>query len=397
MFNRPVRTWADVHSVRIHGYLTAKNPGKRKASGFPFLEFLHRLFAYSNPGLFIDLFFKSGGVLSLPLEGFSEQGLEDFFLALSKWADPMSLNPDVIALQKSVLSRAPLELSPSYTALWEASLQQSVQLTNFVPLQGGQQLADGRYKILMMIECGGFSSVYLACDPYGKRVVIKELSVTSIEGTDSLTKVHDMFKREAQILAGVDHPSIVKVLDWFVENGRNYLVLGLAVGHTLRQHVQLQGQLKESAVYSIAKQLAEILAYLHGFDPPIIHRDITPDNLILNEAGKITLIDFGAATHYVSTLTGTLVGKQCYVSPEQFRGHAEPASDIYSTGAVLHYLCTGVDPEPISQSHPRLLNPGIPEGLDSLIAEMTATDAGQRISSAGVLLEQLESGSSASG
>ena len=107
----------------------------------------------------------------------------------------------------------------------------------------------------------------------------------------------------AQILSRLDHPNIVRVVDHFVENARNYLILEFVPGLTLRQSVQISGRFDEPAVVATAEQIAGILQYLHSIDPPVIHRDITPDNIVIKEPDKtVTLIDFGAANEYVEKL-----------------------------------------------------------------------------------------------
>jgi serine/threonine protein kinase len=113
------------------------------------------------------------------------------------------------------------------------------------------------------------------------------------------------------------------------------------------------------------------LSYLHSMEPVVIHRDLTPDNLICSEQGRIFLIDFGAANDAIGTATGTMVGKQSYISPEQFRGKAVAASDIYAFGGTLHFLLTGKDPIPLSSSHPRALNPLVSRDVDQFIARCT--------------------------
>ncbi len=108
--------------------------------------------------------FTSGGSAALPLAGLSAEALEDLFIALSRYADPMSLNPDVIALQRNILTGQELNFDDSYTRMWEESLRDRFEVTNFVPLLGGQELRGGELKILMLLACGGMSSIYLARD-----------------------------------------------------------------------------------------------------------------------------------------------------------------------------------------------------------------------------------------
>jgi len=127
---------------------------------------------------------------------------------------------------------------------------------------------------------------------------------------------------------------------------------------------------------------------LHSQNPPIIHRDVTPDNLVLDRTGSIKLIDFGAANEFIATATGTLVGKQSYISPEQFRGKAVPQSDIYALGCTLYYLATGVDPEALSQSTLTSEATAKMTALSALISSCTAMEVEDRLSSMAAVSEQ---------
>src|SRR5207237_6197438 len=124
-------------------------------------------------------------------------------------------------------------------------------------------------------------------------------------------------------------------------------------------NIRQNGAQKETTVLKWAAEVAEILTYLHKRNPPIIHRDLTPDNLVLKNEGTVHLIDFGAANQFVGTATGTLVGKQAYIAPEQLRGKADLQSDLYSLGGTLHYLLTGKDPIPLMVAHPNEVLPDI--------------------------------------
>lgn len=395
MYNRNTRSWDDLHSVRLRKLISPKlllermrNTKENRLARRHFADSLGSKWMQEG---FLIMDFTSGGMIAFPLAGFSPESLENLFLALSRWADPMTLNPDVISLQRDILSGQTLQLSDSYTKMWEDSLRTRFEVTNFVPLVGGQELQDGALKILMHLACGGLSSVYLARDKQGNRCVVKEMAVPNDDGDTTLDKVHEMFAREAQFLARLDHPNIVKVKDHFVENSRDYLVLEFIPGLTLRQQVQMHGPFAEAEVKDIARQIAGILVYLHGNDPPIIHRDLTPDNLVVREPEKsICLIDFGAANEFISNVTGTLIGKQCYIPPEQFQGQAVPQSDLYALGATMHYLLTACDPEPISVSHPKQTINSISDEMNHLVEKLTETDPKERVQSASELLTLLE-------
>lgn len=199
-----------------------------------------------------------------------------------------------------------------------------------------------------------------------------------------------MFAREAEILKALKHPYIANVLDNFVERGRDYLVLEFVPGESLRQIVRKSGAQSEQTVLKYAEKIAHILDYLHDQDPPIIHRDLTPDNLVVCQNGEIVLIDFGAANSFVGAATGTIVGKQAYIAPEQFRGKATIQSDIYALGGTLHFLLTGEDPEALSVSHPQTIRKDVSDQVDELVANCTAIDTTNRIKSADEVIDVIE-------
>lgn len=387
MFNRMERQWSDLHSVRLRRVVSPDFIAKRvdqdrtrRFSGESKKRKMMDLFGYGwwQSG-FLVLDFKSGGSAYFPLGGFSTEELEKFFLAISRWSGPMVLNPDVIALERNVLTGQPLVLDETYTKMWEESLKQQFEVTNFIPLQAGQVLKEGSLEVMMLLACGGTSSVYLAKRNDGTRVVVKEMRVSTANEPGGSNRLHDIFSKEAKILSKLDHPNIVHVLDHFVEDGRDYLVLEYVHGYTLRQHVQMHGPFSEEEAIIVAKKMAEITQYIHDFDPPILHKDLTPDNIILKEPDReVMLVDFGAANEYVADVTGTLVGKQCYIPPEQFRGKAVPASDMYALAASLFFILTGKDPEPISPSKPKDLVDTINDELNQLIYDSTLDDPEDR-------------------
>jgi serine/threonine-protein kinase len=212
------------------------------------------------------------------------------------------------------------------------------------------------------------------------------------DGTSSAIrdKAAELFDREARTLMKLDHPNIVHVLDHFVEQGRNYMMLEYANGQDLRQHVKQNGAARPESVIEWMIQITGILKYLHEQDPPIIHRDVTPDNLVLRKDGNIMMIDFGAANEFLGTATGTFVGKQAYISPEQFRGKAVVQSDIYSFGGTVHFLLTGEDPLALSTSNPQKINPNVPVELDEIVASCTQLEVSDRYQSAAQLLPVLK-------
>jgi serine/threonine-protein kinase len=197
-----------------------------------------------------------------------------------------------------------------------------------------------------------------------------------------------MFNREAMFLSLLDHPNIAKVMDHFVEKDHHYEVLEFIDGLDLRRFVKERGPQPEDFVLNWAQQICEILVYLHSQEPPVIHRDLTPDNLVLRVDGQLVLIDFGAANAFVGTATGTMVGKQSYMPPEQLRGKAVPQSDIYSLGGTCYFLLTGKDPTPLEVSKIKGDNkPGA--NLNPLLAKCTAWEASARYQSAREVLDDI--------
>ncbi|MBX9693534.1 MAG: serine/threonine protein kinase, partial [Cyanobacteria bacterium] len=221
--------------------------------------------------------------------------------------------------------------------------------------------------------------------------VVKEAVVPSSADQASREKAMEQFSREAKFLMTLKHPRIAGILDNFVENGHHYLLLEYVDGKDLRKFVREKGPQKETFVLRWAIEIAEVLDYLHNLNPPIVHRDLTPDNLVLEADGGIAVIDFGAANEFLGAATGTLIGKQSYMSPEQFRGKACPQSDLYSLGATMHFLLTGKDPEALSESHPRDVNPKVSQELDSLVADLTSIELERRIASSKELIERCRS------
>ena len=200
----------------------------------------------------------------------------------------------------------------------------------------------------------------------------------------------NMLMNEADILSKINHPQIVSMLDCFIEDHRGYIVLELIEGASLRALIKRQGAAGQEAVTDWGIQVANILGYLHNMSQPVIHRDLTPDNLILEPGGRIKLVDFTVAHQFETVRLSTVVGKQSYIAPEQVRGYPCPRSDIYSLGATMYFLLTGEDPEPITASSPREKRPEISPDLDRVISKATALDLDHRYAEASDLAKDLQ-------
>lgn len=235
-------------------------------------------------------------------------------------------------------------------------------------------LAD-RYRIVRKLGQGGMGAVYLVADLRlaHKPWAIKEMSDAALPSAHHRTKAVRAFRREADMLATLEHPNLPKVIDFFSDRGKQYLVMEYIEGRTLRQYFdQHGGPLPEALVVAWAEKLCAVLAYLHEQIPPIIFRDLKPDNIMVRRDGEIKLIDFGIARHFKpgqtkDTLSFVSAG---YAPIEQHgKGQTDPRSDIYALGATLHYLLTGVDPSarPFNFDPVQAVNPAVSPPLSQTI------------------------------
>ncbi len=270
---------------------------------------------------------------------------QQFFLLLSRFVSQTRLSPEALYMQVQVLGGTPDPKIDNFTKIWSEEFDRKFQLANHISLSPGHSCGNNRYTIGMIIASRLNSSTYLVCDKQGQRLVLKELVVPLNTAPVEQDKLLELFMREASLLARLDHPSIVKVKDFFVENGRHYLVMNYVPGMNLREYVRLNGMLTVQKTITLAAKLAVVLRYLHEQEPVILHRDFTPDNIVYSDSSsELTVVDFGAANLYATAGTSTIVGKQNFMAPEQFKGKATPGSDMYALGSTLCYLLTGEEP-----------------------------------------------------
>jgi predicted Ser/Thr protein kinase len=197
-----------------------------------------------------------------------------------------------------------------------------------------------RYQIEDLLGQGGFGAVYLARHIHlGTTVAIKETVSSSPE----------QFKREAKLLANLQHPALPAVTDYFDEAESYYLVMKYVEGEDLDDHVagQPKRRLSEAEALRLITPILDALEYLHSQNPPIIHRDIKPNNIRITPDGRLYLVDFGLAKPYNPAATSTISPPA--VTPgfsplEQYNDKTEPRSDLYALGATLYYMLTGTKP-----------------------------------------------------
>jgi serine/threonine-protein kinase len=273
----------------------------------------------------------------------------------------------------------------------------------------GIQLAPGtllvdRYKIVKRIGGGGMGSVYLAEDQNlaNRPVAVKEM-IEMFADESARSKAIEDFKREAELLAKLDHPSIPTIYQYFFDTnrGRYYLVMKYIDGGDLAARQRASGgKVDELIVTKWGIDTADVLDYIHSQDPPIIYRDLKPANLMIDaRTNRVMLVDFGIARFVAPTQKGvTAIGTMGYAPPELFAGNVEPRSDIYSLGATMFHLLTGFDPQdnPLlifdfnKNPRPRQLNPSITPEMEELICRAVEHKPENRFSSAKAFGQELQ-------
>src|SRR5450759_3951059 len=221
-----------------------------------------------------------------------------------------------------------------------------------MPLPAGTEL--GTHKILALIGVGGMGEVYKAHDTKLRRdVAIKVLPESFARDADRLAR----FRREAQLLASLNHPNIATIYNIEDSNNTTYLVMELVPGETLAERIKRDGAVPVEESLTIAKQIAEALEAAH--EKGIIHRDLKPANVKLTPEGKVKVLDFGLAKAFAgdgtnedpsnsptlsraATMQGVILGTAAYMSPEQARGKSvDKRTDIWAFGCVLYEMLTG--------------------------------------------------------
>ncbi|GEM_PF-157115 len=250
-----------------------------------------------------------------------------------------------------------------------------------------------RYQDAQLIARGGCGAVYRAVDRRtGRPVAVKQVSIAA--GDPALAQA---LRREAQTLQRLEHPRLPAFVEYLQAESDHFLVMAYVDGDDLaRQLARRTTPFSVGQVMAWADQLLDVLAYLHGRQPPVIHRDIKPANLKLDGQGRVILLDFGLARGAATSLHSLPGYTLIYAAPEQIRGEATaPASDLYSLAATLYHLLTGVkpadalrreaarvdgQPDPLRPAHE--LNPLVPPALADVLGQALALDPARRFAAA---------------
>ncbi|HLV98788.1 MAG TPA: protein kinase [Ktedonobacterales bacterium] len=267
-------------------------------------------------------------------------------------------------------------------------------VTRELPLTNN--LIKGRYRIVKRLGSGGFGAVYQAEDvDLGNRLVaVKEVRSGGALATQELQEATEAFHREALLLAGLTHPSLPRIHDHFSEGDHWYLVMEFINGETLERRLERSPNrhLSVKEALHLAIKLCEVLEYLHTRTPPIIFRDLKPGNVMLTPDDNVYLIDFGIARLFKpGQQKDTMAfGSPGYAAPEQYgKAQTTPRSDVFSLGALLHHLLTGVDPSDTPFRFAPLTMPR-PTGLGTFIGQMVSLDEYKRPPTMGMVKYELE-------
>ncbi|MBM3462119.1 MAG: hypothetical protein FJX76_08475, partial [Armatimonadetes bacterium] len=260
----------------------------------------------------------------------------------------------------------------------------------------GTVLGD-RYLITRAIKSGGMGVVYAAQDQRlaDTPCAIKQLLDTDMEG-DSAALVRRKFTEEMRFLATLNHPGVPRIRDFFILDDKSFLVMDLVEGDTLEQELEAaiaEGHaLPVMGVVDDMIDVLDVLDYLHHHDPPVVHRDVKPANLIRERAsGKIKLVDFGIARMHMEarTTTHTQLGTLSYAPLEQIQGHAEPRSDVYALAATMHHLISGQLSPPLAIPPLQRVVPGVNPDLAAIVNRGFQAAAIDRFGSAAEMRQEL--------
>lgn len=254
---------------------------------------------------------------------------------------------------------------------------------------------DGKYEILKQIGKGGMSVVYLAMDKrLNKQWAVKEVQKNG-RGKNGEVVVQSLLA-EANMMKKFDHPALPRIVD-IIDNGDTiFVIMDYIEGESLDKILEMGGPVEQETVIEWAKQICDILHYLHSQTPPVVYRDMKPANLMLRPDGTVKIIDFGIAREFKEeNIADTKVlGTRGYAAPEQLdrEQQTDPRTDIYGLGATMYHLLTGKSPAKVDMHTKtvRQYNSNIYIGLENIVKKCIEFDQEDRYQSAAELMYALE-------
>src|SRR5690349_10076648 len=296
------------------------------------------------------------------------------------------------------LTSVPTMGSPSSFRDWASQSQRGVAS---IVLPAGLEIGN-RYRVKSLLGMGGMGAVYLVHDKgLDRDVALKLIRSDVAEDPDALER----FKREVQLSSRVTHPNVLRSFDLGESDGIKFLTMQFVDGRDLSTILKKQGKLPTERMLRVFRQTAEGLKAAH--DQGVTHRDLKPQNIMLDGSDHVYVTDFGMAKGSEQsgmTQTGAVIGTPFYMSPEQVRGESVgPQSDIYSLGVILYQMATGSvpfggatpfevmvariqrPPKPVKE-----LNPELPVYLQKIIERCMALDPGLRYKNVQEILEDLD-------
>ncbi len=244
------------------------------------------------------------------------------------------------------------------------------------------KVLQNRYRVVSLLGEGGMGAVYRAWDTrLNVPTALKEMIPQPGIDQRTLAQLRQQFRQEAQILARLNHPHLVRVGDFFEEGGNTYLVMDFVAGEGLAEIIKREGAQPEKQVVAWAGQLLDALAYCHS--QGVIHRDVKPQNVIIRPDGRAVLVDFGLVKLWdpgdprtKTAMRG--MGTPEYAPPEQYdieMGHTDARSDVYGLGATLYHALTGQAPptatmrmaDPEQFAPPRAVASGVSKQTEAVV------------------------------
>lgn len=265
----------------------------------------------------------------------------------------------------------------------------SIRRNHIIDSLIGKKVGD-RYTVFRFLGWGGFFKTYLAADETCNKQWAMKLCDKHQQGFSP--EFRNIILQESQTMMRFDHPAIPKVVDILENNDCICIIREYVDGETLAEVLRNRGPVTQDSAIRWAKQLCDVLGYLHKHNPPCIYQDVKPANVVLQPDGNVKLIDFGTATPYDDrAYNASVLGTIGYAAPEQYVGKWDCRSDIYGLGVTLHHLVTGVDPgmPPYETKPIRMLNPDLSPGLEAIILRCIQPNPDERFQTCDALMTAL--------